>query len=366
MTAPLLVIAAGGTGGHMFPAQALAETMLARGWRVTLSTDERGARYAGGFPRAVRRQVVASATPARGGPAAMLVVPLRIARGIAAAIRAFRRDRPACVAGFGGYPAIPAMAAAWILGLPRLIHEQNAVPGRVNRVFAPRVDRVACGTWPALLPEGARAAHIGNPVRAAIRAASAQRYPPPEPEGPLELLVIGGSQGAGLFGRVVPEALSLLDPPLRGRLRLAQQVRSEDAEAVAARYAALGIAAETSPFFADVAERLARTHLVISRAGASSLADIAAIGRPAILIPYAAAMDDHQTANAKALVAAGAAIAIAEADLTAAGLAAHIAAILTDPERAASMAAAARGRGATDAAERLADLVVELSRKETR
>jgi UDP-N-acetylglucosamine--N-acetylmuramyl-(pentapeptide) pyrophosphoryl-undecaprenol N-acetylglucosamine transferase len=361
VSAPLLVIAAGGTGGHMFPAQALAEEMLARGWRVDLSTDARGARYAGGFPGAVRRTVVNSATFARGGWAARLVVPFRIAAGVLAARRAFGADRPACVAGFGGYPAIPAMAAAWSLGLPRLIHEQNAVPGRVNRLFATRVHRVACGTWPSRLPAGARAEHTGNPVRAAILAAAALPYAPPAPEGPLHLLVIGGSQGASLFSRLLPGAIGGLDPAFRARLRIAQQVREEDAAEVADAFRAMGVAAETAPFFADVPARLAGAHLVVARAGASSLAEITVTGRPSILVPYAAAMDDHQSANARPLAAAGAADVLPEAGLTAGTLAAHIAAILSDPDRAAAMAAAARSLGRPDAARRLADLVVSLA-----
>uniref|UniRef100_UPI0015625439 UDP-N-acetylglucosamine--N-acetylmuramyl- (pentapeptide) pyrophosphoryl-undecaprenol N-acetylglucosamine transferase n=1 Tax=Oceaniglobus roseus TaxID=1737570 RepID=UPI0015625439 len=179
MNAPLIVIAAGGTGGHMFPAQALAEAMLAKGWRVRLSTDARGARYTGGFPKSVEIEEVASATFARGGPLAKLAVPFRIAGGVGAAVRRMRSDRPAVVAGFGGYPSIPAMAAAAMLRLPRLIHEQNGVLGRVNQLFARRVDAVACGTWPTKLPFGVEGHHIGNPVRAAILAEAAAPYVAP-------------------------------------------------------------------------------------------------------------------------------------------------------------------------------------------
>lgn len=362
MTAPLLVIAAGGTGGHMFPAQALAEEMLARGWRVRLSTDARGASYAGGFPAAVGRDVVRAGTFARGGPLARLAVPLRIARGIAAALAAFRRDPPACVAGFGGYPAVPALAAAWMLGLPRLIHEQNAVPGRVNRAFATRVACVACGTWPARLPRGARGVPVGNPVRAAVLAARAPYVPPGG--GPLHLLAIGGSQGARLLATRVPEAIALLPADLRARLAIAHQIRPEDRGAAEAAWAAAGVVAELAPFFADVPARLAAAQLVIARAGASSLAEIAAMGRPAILVPYAAAMDDHQTANAAGPAAAGAAVVLPEGALTAEALAAHIAAILGDPARAGAMAAAALARAAPDAAARLADLVIRVSKGE--
>lgn len=360
--ARLLVIAAGGTGGHLFPAQALAEEMLGRGWRVTLSTDARGARYAGGFPPEVVRAVLPSASPARGGALARAALPLRLAAGIARALAAFRGDTPACVAGFGGYPAVPAMAAARLLGLPRLVHEQNAVPGRVNRFFATRVHAVACGIWPARLPDGARAVPVGNPVRAAVRAAAALPYVPPG-DGPLSLLATGGSQGAGALGRLVPEALGLLEPPLRARIAAAIQVRPEDLEAVRARCRALGLAAETAPFFADLPERLARAGLVIARAGASTVAELAVVGRPAILVPYPAAADDHQTANAAGLAAAGAALLLPEAGLTAATLAGHVAAILADPARAAAMAGAARSLGRPDAAARLADLVETVARE---
>jgi UDP-N-acetylglucosamine--N-acetylmuramyl-(pentapeptide) pyrophosphoryl-undecaprenol N-acetylglucosamine transferase len=349
----------------MFPAQALAEAMLARGWRVALSTDTRGASHAGGFPSAVARRVVASGSFGQGGILARLAVPVRVAAGIVSALRWFRAERPACVAGFGGYPAIPALAAAGALGLPRLIHEQNAIPGRVNRLFARRVDRVACGIWPTHLPEGTRAVHVGNPVRGSVRFHAGAAYAPPG-EGPLSVLVIGGSQGAQALSRLVPASVALLPEALRARLRIAQQVRPDDPTDVAGAYAALGVQAETAPFFADVPARLAAAQLVISRAGASSVADICAIGRPAILVPYPFAADDHQTANAAGLVTAGAAIAEPEAGLTAQRLAAHIAAILGEPARAAAMAAAARELGRPDAADRLADLVEELSGGGTR
>lgn len=346
----------------MFPAQALAEAMLARGWRVTLATDARGARYAGGFPDAVERQATPAATFAQGSAWTRATAPLAIAAGALATIRAMRRDRPAVVAGFGGYPALPAMIAARALRLPCLIHEQNGVLGRVNRAFASRVDVVACGTWPTPVPARARAVAVGNPVRATVLARAGASYPAPG-DGPVGLLVIGGSQGAGLFGRVVPEALALLPEALRARLRLSQQVRAEDMERVRAVYGAMGVEAELCPFFEDVPARLAAASLVVSRAGASSIADITVVGRPAVLIPYAAAMDDHQAANAAGLVAAGGAVMVREAALTAEGLAGHIAAILGDPERAEAMAAASLSVGRPRATDDLAGLVEELAEK---
>lgn len=361
MAAPLALIAAGGTGGHMFPAQALAELLLAQGWRVKLSTDDRGARYAGGFPEAVERQVVKSATTARGGLSGKLAAPFKIAAGVLAARRAFRRDRPSVVIGFGGYPTIPALSAAHLMGLPRMIHEQNGVMGRVNRMFAARVHRVACGTWPTILPQGISGQHVGNPVRGAVLDRAASPYVAPG-DGALNLLVIGGSQGARVLSQVVPAAIAGLPADLRARLQVSHQARPEDADQVTAAYAAAGIAAEVQPFFTDVPDRIAAAHLVISRSGASSLADITVIGRPAILIPFAAATGDHQTANAQALADAGAAHVHPESVLDADSLTRDIRAILTDPAQATAMAQAALTLARPDAARRLYDLVEEITR----
>lgn len=358
-----LVIAAGGTGGHMFPAQALAETMLERGWQVSLSTDARGARYAGGFPREVAREVVASATPARGGVAAKAAVPFRVGGGIAATIVRMMRDRPAVVVGFGGYPSIPALTAAATLRLPRMIHEQNGVLGRVNEVFARRVGLVACGTWPTRLPEGVEGVHVGNPVRRAVLEKAGAPYATPG-EGPVEILVIGGSQGARVLSDVVPQALAALPMDLKLRLRVSQQARQEDVERVTSFYRDQGIQAEIHTFFDDVPDRMAKAQVVIARAGASTIADLSVIGRPAILIPYAAAAEDHQTANARGLEAAGAAEVMPEAGFTAEALAARLGALLTAPERAAAMAQASLAYGKPDATERLAELVERLSQGE--
>jgi UDP-N-acetylglucosamine--N-acetylmuramyl-(pentapeptide) pyrophosphoryl-undecaprenol N-acetylglucosamine transferase len=361
MDAPLLLIAAGGTGGHMFPAQALAEAMIARGWRVKLSTDARGARYAGGFPAAVPVEQVASATFARGGLLDRALVPLRIAGGIAAAVLAQRRDRPAVVVGFGGYPTIPALTAAVVRGGRRMIHEQNGVLGKVNTRFAPRVDAVACGTWPTALPAGVEGIHTGNPVRAAVLERAGAGYIPPG-DYPMSLLAIGGSQGARVLSDVVPAAVALLPDGLRARLRVAHQARAEDAERVQAAYAAGGVAVEVEPFFADIPRRLTEAQLVISRSGASSVADISVIGRPSILIPFAAATGDHQTANARGLVDAGAAVMIPESTLDPATLAGHIARILAEPETASRMARAALAQGRPDATERLVEVVERLAK----
>lgn len=357
---PLLLIAAGGTGGHMFPAQALAEAMIARGWRVKLSTDARGARYAGGFPQAVEIVELSSATFARGGLLAKLAVPFRIAGGIASALWSSLRDKPDVVVGFGGYPSIPALTAAWVLRRPRMIHEQNGVLGRVNTVFARRVDKVACGTWPTALPAGVEGVHTGNPVRASVLERAGAGYIAPG-DYPMELLVIGGSQGARVLSQVVPEAITALPAALRNHLRVAHQARAEDLPAVVRAYAEAGIRAEVEPFFTDIPRRLSEAQLVISRSGASSVADISVIGRPAILVPFAAATGDHQTANARGLVEAGAAVLMVEAGLDPASLAGQIAAILDNPPRAEDMARKAQAQGRPDATERLVALVESLA-----
>ena len=362
MAAPLLLIAAGGTGGHMFPAQALAEAMLAKGWRVRLSTDARGARFAGGFPTGVEITEVSSATFARGGILARLMVPFRILGGVIAATYRLWRDRPAVVVGFGGYPTIPALSAAVILRLPRMIHEQNGVLGRVNRLFAPRVNKVACGTWPTALPDGVTGEPTGNPVRATVLDRAGAGYIPPG-DYPMSVVVIGGSQGARVLSDLVPAAIAALDPELRDRLRVAHQAREEDVPRVVAAYAAAAIPAEVEPFFADIPRRLSEAQLVISRSGASSVADISIIGRPAILIPFAAATGDHQTANAKGLAESGAAVVLAENGLDVAQLSREIAGILGAPERAELMARSALAQGRPDATIRLASLV-EALRKE--
>ena len=359
-TGPLLLIAAGGTGGHMFPAQALAEAMVRKGWRVKLSTDVRGARYAGGFPHVVAVEQVASATFARGGIVAKLAVPFAICGGVVAATAAMLRDRPAVVVGFGGYPSIPALVAAWILRRPRAIHEQNGVLGRVNRVFAARVDAVACGTWPTVLPRGVVGQDIGNPVRGAVLDRAGAGYIPPG-DYPMSVLVMGGSQGARVLSDVVPGAIALLADALRGQVRVAHQARVEDVSRVVAAYRAAGVGAEVEPFFSDIPRRLSEAQLVISRAGASSVADIAVIGRPAIFVPFAAATGDHQTANARGLVEAGAAILVPEKALDEAALADQITAVLTQPVAAAAMARNALASARPDATLRLVALVERLA-----
>ncbi len=360
MADPLLIIAAGGTGGHMFPAQALAEAMLARGWRVKLSTDVRGARYTGGFPHAVEIEQVGSATFARGGIVAKMQAPFTIVGGVVSAIVKMLRDKPAVVVGFGGYPTIPAMSAAWVLRKPRMIHEQNGILGRVNKIFSKRVDKVACGTWPTELPAGVTGVPVGNPVRGQILERAGAAYIAPG-DYPMSILVMGGSQGARILSDVVPPAISGLPSEIRRNIRVSHQAREEDLERVAQYYADEGIPADVQTFFNDVPTRMSEAQLVITRAGASSIADLSVIGRPSILVPYAMAAADHQTANAQQLVEAGAAIMVPENQLHVDSLSEQIRQVLGDPAAALKMSQAAYRCGKPDATETLVALTVELS-----
>lgn len=357
-----LLIAAGGTGGHLFPAAAFAEEMRARGWRVTLMTDARGRRYADRFPADAIEDVPA-ATIQGFNPVRMADAGVKILRGVAAARSRLHVVQPRLVAGFGGYPSLPALAAARLAGVPILIHEQNAVLGRVNRAFAAAARVVASG-FPRLeaLPPAAQAKHeiVGNPVRAPILAIRDQAYPSAQ-SGVLRVLVIGGSQGAKILGDLIPAAFAQLSPELRSRLEVTQQAREEQLADVRGAYQRAGIKAEVSPFFSDMPQRYAACHLVIARAGASTVTEIAAVGRPAIFVPLAIATDDHQAANGAALVEVGAADMIREAALTPERLAALLSERLGDSQGLAARAAAAKAVGKPDAARRLADLAERIA-----
>ena len=357
---PLLVIAAGGTGGHMFPAQALAEAMLRKGWRVKLSTDARGARYTSGFPHTVEIEQIASATFARGGVVSKITVVPKIIGGVIGSVIRMMREKPDVVVGFGGYPSIPALAAATLLRRPRMIHEQNGVLGRVNQVFVKRVDGIACGTWPTALPDETESAYTGNPVRANVLERAGAGYIPPG-DYPMSLLVMGGSQGARILSDVVPPAIAALPMDILRNLRVSHQARDEDGQRVADFYAEHGINADVQPFFHDVPNRMSEAQLVISRAGASSVADISVIGRPSILIPFAAATADHQTANARGLTEAGAAILMPESAFNVESLTEQLLAVLSNPQGASQMAQAALSCGKPDATEQLVALVEHLA-----
>ena len=358
--APVLV-AAGGTGGHLFPAEALAAALARRGIAVHLATDRRAARYGGALAEG-SVHVIASATLAARNPIAVARTATMLGVGLMQSRALLRRLKPGAVIGFGGYPTIPpVLAAAW-RGVPSLIHDANAVIGRANRLLAPRVTAIAT-TFPEVFsdrPElAAKARLTGNPVRPAVVAAAEMPYP--ARDGPLRLLVFGGSQGARVMADIVPAAIGGLEAGLRGRLAITQQAREEDSGRVRDSYAKLGVAAEIAPFFADLPARMAASHLVVARSGASTVAELAAIGRPAILVPLPHALDQDQFANAGVLERAGGAIRLVQEAFTPQRLAAEIAALAAAPERLAAMAAAARSMGRLDAADRLADLVLEVA-----
>ncbi len=356
-----IVLAAGGTGGHLFPAQSVAARLAARGASVRLLTDARGAAWGNRFAPA-QVDVVPSASPAGGGLLRKAVAAARIAQGVRVARRILRGSRPDIVVGFGGYPSLPPMLAASWLGLPTLIHEQNAVLGRANRVLAPRVGTIAASfpqTERLRAADLARTVQTGNPVREAIIALRGLPYVPPNGSGPVRLLVLGGSQGARVMSDVVPAALARLSPRLRSRLRVTQQCRPEDLERVTEAYREAGIPAELASFIEDVPQQLGAAHLVICRSGASTVSELLVAGRPAILVPYPHAADNHQAANARAMVAAGGAWLMEETRFTPQALAEGICALTGDPQALADMAAAARQAGHPDAADRLAELILE-------
>ncbi|TDR94607.1 undecaprenyldiphospho-muramoylpentapeptide beta-N-acetylglucosaminyltransferase [Enterovirga rhinocerotis] len=358
-----VLLAAGGTGGHLFPAEALAVALRGRGVRVFLATDGRVEQIAQTFPaeRVVR---IPSATPSGGSIVAKAFAALKLGRGVMASLRALRAERPACVVGFGGYPTVPPVFAATILQIPTLIHEQNGVIGRANKFLLPRVSAIATGFADVKgVPDSmaSRRHYTGNPIRPAVIEAARTPYAAPVAGGDLRLAVFGGSQGARIMSEIVPPALLSLPPDARARLHVDQQARPEDLEAVRAAYAEAGIAASVEPFFKDLPARMAAAHLVISRSGASTVAELAAIGRPSVLVPLPGALDQDQAANAKTLAEIGAATLVMQPDFTPERVATEIAAHLVDPSSLVRAAASAKGAGITDAAERLADVVLNLA-----
>jgi UDP-N-acetylglucosamine--N-acetylmuramyl-(pentapeptide) pyrophosphoryl-undecaprenol N-acetylglucosamine transferase len=360
---PLILLAAGGTGGHLFPAEALGVELMRRGFRVRLATDARALRYSGLFSRDTI-DVVPSETVRSRNPLSLARTGVMLAAGMAVAVHLLRKLKPAAVVGFGGYPTLPPLIAARLLGIPGIIHDANAVLGRANRFLSSRVSAIAT-SLPGVLdrdPElASKTTTVGTPMRPAILAASAVQYVGPEPSGPFRLLVTGGSQGARVMADVVPPAIEKLAPSLWSRLVLTQQVREEDMTRVRAVYDRLKINAELAPFFTDLPARLAANHLVISRSGAGTVAELAAIGRPSILVPLPGAIDQDQFANAGVLSEAGGGLRIVQSEFTPDRLAAEISALAAEPAKLAAMADAARKAGRLDAAERLADLVVKVA-----
>lgn len=357
----IIVLAAGGTGGHMFPAEALAKELATRGFSLALVTDKRGAAFGEGAGVEVHR---IRASQMVGGTFRKAAAAIELGRGYFDARRILRELEPAAAVGFGGYAALPTMVAAVRAPIPTLIHEQNAVLGRANRYLAPRVDAIATSFEEVYRLPHRVSAHLrrtGNPVRPEIAALSQKPYPAPQKDGQLNILITGGSQGATVFSKIVPIAVSLMPPELRARLRIAQQVRPEDRDAVITAYKELSVASEVRVFFNNMPELLAQVHLVIGRSGASTVAEITAAGRPAILVPYPAAMDDHQLANAQALMRKKCAWAVAQNAFTPEKLKEMLTAMLANPAPLIDTAARSRAVGHPDAASKLADMVVELT-----
>ena len=362
---PSVLVAAGGTGGHLFPAAALAGVLSERGIAVHLATDRRAIRFGETFAEEAVH-VVASATIRSRNPVALTQTAAALGVGLLQARRLIGRLRPAAVIGFGGYPSIPPVLAAVWRGVPTVIHDANAVVGRANRFLAPRVTAIAT-TFPETFRDApdlaAKATITGNPVRSAVIAAAATPYSPPADV--LRLLIFGGSQGARVMADIAPAAIALLDPRLRPKLRIVQQAREEDLARVREVYARLSVAAEVAPFFADLPARIAASHLVVARSGASTVAELAAIGRPSILVPLPHAIDQDQFANAGVLDDAGGALRLVQEAFTPERLAAEIVALAGAPQRVTAMAAAARSLARLDAAARLADLVLSVAAIET-
>ncbi len=356
-----VLIAAGGTGGHMFPALALGRELRRRGLEVAMLTDRRGARYLEGAGFACH--VVSAGSPS-GGLAGRLKGGLALARGFAQSLPLLRRLRPAATAAFGGYASVPAALPAAAARVPVLVHEQNAVFGRANRLIA-RFARVVALTFAdtAAVPPlpAARRLVSGNPVRPDFAAGATAAYAPPAAGEDFGLLVMGGSQGARVFSDVLPAAMALLPADLRGRLRLSQQCRPEDLERARGAYADLGLSPELAPFFADVPARMAGAHLLVTRSGASTVAELLLLGRPSILVPYPHAADDHQRANAERLAGTGAARLVAHADFTPERLAGILAELMVAPDALAAMAGRARALANPDATAALADAVLEIA-----
>ncbi|BAT59313.1 UDP-N-acetylglucosamine--N-acetylmuramyl-(pentapeptide) pyrophosphoryl-undecaprenol N-acetylglucosamine transferase [Variibacter gotjawalensis] len=358
---PLVLLAAGGTGGHLFPAEALANALGKRGVLVDLATDERAVHYGSVFP-ARETHIIPSETLRGRDPISIAKMVTKLGLGFAKAYGMLGRVKPSAVVGFGGYPTLPPMWAARARKIPTIIHDANAVMGRANRMLADRASAIAT-SFPdvaAKNPQWAgKATLTGNPVRPAVLAAAETPYP--AVDGPLRIIVTGGSQGARIMSDIVPPAIEHLDPTIRARLTVVQQARKEDIERVRQAYAAYGVPAEVAPFFPDLPARIASGHIVVSRAGASTVSELAVIGRPSILVPLPHALDQDQLANANVLAGAGGAIVMPQADFTPDRLADEINILARAPERLTRMAAAAKSAGFSDAAERLAELVLRVA-----
>jgi len=358
-----MVLAAGGTGGHLFPAEALAVELVKQGIEVHLATDARGMAYGCAFP-AKERHAIRAATPSGKSPIALLTALLALGRGLVQSFQLVRRLKPDAVVGFGGYPSVPPVLAGWLLGVPTLVHEQNGVLGRANRFLAPLVKGLATGFADVKsVPRSVKGRMhlVGNPVRPAVLEVADIAYRPVSPDGAIHLLVTGGSQGARVMSDVVPKALGLLSPVLKSRLAIVHQARGDDLAVAEWNYAEAGIKADIRAFFDDLPKRISDAHLVIGRAGASTVAELAVIGRASILVPLPGSLDQDQAANAETLARIGAAIVIKQVNFTPEALAVLLERLFSHPSELTDSSVAAKSAGIPDAAVRLARLVVELS-----
>ena len=356
-----ILLCAGGTGGHLFPAEALAHELNGRGCAVHLVTDERAGRFIENFPAGEIHRVP-SATFGSKRPDRLVGSLWSIWKGFRLSGQLTRKIKPGVVVGFGGYPTVPPMMAAVQAGLPTIVHEQNAVMGRANRMLAGRATKIAAGIAQASpKPEiAAKLVVTGNPVRPPVLEAAEIAYEPSREGEPFRLVVFGGSQGAQFFSQIMPKTIALLPEGLVRRLVVTQQARADEVDEVRAFYAVSGIDADVAPFFSDMATRIAGAHLVVSRSGASTVSELAIVGRPSILVPYPYALDHDQAANAARLEAAGGTVVARQAELPPERLAELIQRIADDSGEAARMAAAAKATGIPDAARLLADLVLSM------
>ena len=360
----VILLCAGGTGGHLFPAEALAQVLIDRGWRVHLATDERVEGYGKDFP-AEAIHIVPSATITR-KPVEAYRALMTLWRGYLAARKVIGELNPAAAVGFGGYPTLPPMLAASRMRVPTVIHDANAVLGRANRFLASRVTAIATSQPQVGGAERftARIVETGNPVRPAVVKAAEVSYPLREADGRFRVLVFGGSQGARFMSDLVPPAVAKLSAAHRDLLRIVQQCRPEDMDRVKAAYKELGVNAVLQPFFRDLPERIAASHLVICRSGASTVSELTVIGRAAIMVPLPHALDQDQKANATVLVRAGGGWMIEQKDMNPERLAEDLVELIDNPEKLAAAAAAARLIGRADAVDRLADLVERVAERQ--
>ncbi len=356
---PVLLIAAGGTGGHMFPAQALAYEFQELGWNVVLVTDKRGIKFTKSFPEGVIKFVQRSSSLKFGDILSFPKAAFLISVGLFQALWIFNKIKPTVVIGFGGYPSFSAMLISRVLNIKAMAHEQNAVLGRVNRFFSRSVRVVACSFWPTKAPKGTVTYFTGNPIRNNILDHDHSDFELPL-AGSLNVVVIGGSQGASIFSRVIPEAIEFLPLKLKSRLRIVQQARLGDCINLEKVYERLGVNATVKDFFQNIEYILSSAHLVIARAGASTIAEVLFIGRPLLLVPISDSIGNHQKANAQRISDLGAAILLEEKDLTGKKLSIEINSILTDQKLAQSLATNAVKNSTPDAIKKLRDLVLNI------